>query len=104
MGSVNSPLQSLDSLETHRFDEGVVRQALISEHSVPECDFVKLSLSFRFRGHARNRARQPKPALSFRTRTTCRRRTRNTTPPGSSTKSVVTSQVGGRFRILLIGA
>src|SRR5271166_3293774 len=42
MGSVNSPLQSLDSLETHRFDEGVVRQALISEHSVPECDFVKL--------------------------------------------------------------
>src|SRR5208282_5808516 len=34
MGSVNSPLQSLDSLETHRFDEGVVRQALISEHSV----------------------------------------------------------------------
>src|SRR5208283_5643627 len=34
MGSVNSPLQSLDSLETYRFDEGVVRQALISEHSV----------------------------------------------------------------------
>src|SRR5271166_3049630 len=42
MGSVNSPLQSLDSLETHRFDEGVVRHALISEHSVPECDFVKV--------------------------------------------------------------
>ena len=47
MGSVNSPLQSLDSLETHRFDEGVVRQALISEHSVPECDFVRL-MAFRY--------------------------------------------------------
>src|SRR5271157_6082828 len=58
MGSVNSPLQSLDSLETHRFDEGVVRQALISEHSVPECDFVKvpvvrLTEVFRQAAHSR---------------------------------------------------